>query len=111
MFGEDDEAGEAQTGISSDERGTKWFGDLRGVDTRGVEVGEPLGTGAPSHRDVVLVGELLEVGDAAAELGGDVGQAAPPSDVFAVQPDRVERDGIRPRKSPGPCLLYTSRCV
>jgi len=39
MFGEHDEAGEAQTGVSCDERGTKWFGDLRGVDTRGVGPG------------------------------------------------------------------------
>lgn len=51
MIGADDEAGEALTNVSTDEHGSKWLGDLRGVDTGDVEMVEPFGAGAAPHRD------------------------------------------------------------
>ena len=46
VLGEDDEAGETLAGVSSNEHGSQWFGDLGGVNAGEVEVGEPVGAGA-----------------------------------------------------------------
>ena len=102
VFGEDDEAGETLTGASSDEHQAKRLRELGGVDSGKIEVGEPFGTGTPSQWDVVLVGEDLEGGDLAAELGGYVGQGPPPGHVLVAQPRRIERDRVVPGKRPGP---------
>lgn len=73
MLGDDDEAGEALTSVSTDEHRSQRFGDLRGVNAWKVEVSEAVRSRARPQWDVVLVGEGPEGGDTAAELGSDIG--------------------------------------